>query len=144
MTRRQLYERVWSTPLKRLAPELGLSDVGLAKICRRNNIPVPPRGYWAQVEFAKPVQAAGLPNPTFNPPVTWHESPQSTGRISRWEALLARVRELPPVIIGVTTHQHGLVLETERQLSKGFERAAAPKGILRVEVSTSAQRRALT
>ncbi len=32
-----------------LAQELGISDRGLAKICSRHRIPVPPRGYWAKV-----------------------------------------------------------------------------------------------
>ena len=29
ITRRDLYNRVWSTPMVRLAKELGISDVGL-------------------------------------------------------------------------------------------------------------------
>ena len=32
-----------------LAIEFGISDRGLAKVCGRHRIPVPPRGYWAKV-----------------------------------------------------------------------------------------------
>jgi len=32
-----------------LAGEFGMSDRGLAKLCARHHIPVPPRGYWAKV-----------------------------------------------------------------------------------------------
>lgn len=32
-----------------LAQEFGISDRGLAKVCGRHRIPVPPRGYWAKV-----------------------------------------------------------------------------------------------
>ena len=32
-----------------LALEFGISDRGLAKVCGRHRIPVPPRGYWAKV-----------------------------------------------------------------------------------------------
>lgn len=32
-----------------LAQEFGISDRGLAKVCSRHRIPVPPRGYWAKV-----------------------------------------------------------------------------------------------
>ena len=39
LSREELYERVWSTPMRRLAGEFGLSDVSLAKICRRHEIP---------------------------------------------------------------------------------------------------------
>jgi hypothetical protein len=45
-SRRELYEMVWRTPLDALAKKYGLSGRGLAKICERHGIPVPPRGYW--------------------------------------------------------------------------------------------------
>jgi hypothetical protein len=50
LTRTDLYERVWSTPMRKLAAEFGLSDAGLAKICRKNGIPLPGIGYWRLVE----------------------------------------------------------------------------------------------
>ena len=46
LTREELYELVWSEPMWTLAQRFGLSDVGLAKTCRRFRIPVPSRGYW--------------------------------------------------------------------------------------------------
>ncbi len=49
MTRLELYERVWQTPMIKLAAELNLSDVGLAKICRSFSIPRPAAGHWAKV-----------------------------------------------------------------------------------------------
>lgn len=61
LTREQLYERVWSTPLQRLAEEFGISDVALAKRCRKLNIPTPPRGYWAKLEAGKRVKKRPLP-----------------------------------------------------------------------------------
>ena len=33
-----------------LAQEFGISDVGLAKLCRRHNIPLPGLGYWRKRE----------------------------------------------------------------------------------------------
>jgi hypothetical protein len=49
LTRQDLYELVWSKPLVELAKDFGLSDVALAKRCRKLAIPVPGRGYWARV-----------------------------------------------------------------------------------------------
>ena len=46
LTRRQLYDLVWDTPIDVLAARYEISNVGLAKICRRFDVPVPPRGYW--------------------------------------------------------------------------------------------------
>lgn len=61
LTRQELYDLVWSTPMRALAPKFGLSDVGLAKICKKNNIPRPPVGYWAKVEHGKKVRRPKLP-----------------------------------------------------------------------------------
>lgn len=49
LTRRDLYDLVWGKPMTALAQEFGISDRGLAKLCSRHRIPVPPRGYWAKV-----------------------------------------------------------------------------------------------
>ena len=62
-TREELYELVWQTPMVRLAKRFGLSDVGLRKICKKNDIPTPPLGYWAKLEHGKLVKKAQLPNP---------------------------------------------------------------------------------
>lgn len=43
-SRQELYELVWSEPKSTLAKRLGISDVGLAKACRRADIPVPGSG----------------------------------------------------------------------------------------------------
>jgi ankyrin repeat protein len=53
--REELYEKTWSKPMQLLAKEYGISDVGLAKVCRKLAIPVPGRGYWAKKAAGKPV-----------------------------------------------------------------------------------------
>lgn len=62
MKRSEIYEKVWSVPMTRLAAELGVSDVGLAKACRRNAIPTPPRGYWSKLAAGKKVSKLPLPS----------------------------------------------------------------------------------
>ncbi len=48
ITREELYELVWSTPIVTASKRYGLSDNGLRKICRKLDVPTPPRGYWAE------------------------------------------------------------------------------------------------
>jgi len=60
-TRAQLYQFVWSKPLRQIAPELGVSDVAIAKRCRATEIPLPGLGYWAKKEAGKSVPQAPLP-----------------------------------------------------------------------------------
>jgi hypothetical protein len=58
--RERLYEEVWSEPVIVVAKRYGLSDVGLAKICKKLNIPRPCLGYWAKKAAARPI---GRPPP---------------------------------------------------------------------------------
>ena len=44
--RAKLAELVFNLPLSKLAPRFGISDRGLAKVCERYAIPVPPAGHW--------------------------------------------------------------------------------------------------
>ena len=60
-TRKELYEIVWSRPMKIVAAEFGISDVALAKHCKRFHIPVPSRGYWARKHAGKPTVQIPLP-----------------------------------------------------------------------------------
>jgi hypothetical protein len=59
--RDQLYQQVWATPMQTLAKTYGISDVGLAKICRKLLIPVPGRGYWARKDAGQKVERTALP-----------------------------------------------------------------------------------
>ena len=60
VTRIELYQRVWSTPLRTLAKEFGLSDVGLAKICEKHHIPRPPVGHWVRVRLGQETEQIPL------------------------------------------------------------------------------------
>jgi hypothetical protein len=59
--REVLYRLVWEAPVAEVAMRFGITDVGLAKACRRADIPIPPRGYWAKVEAGVPLLAPPLP-----------------------------------------------------------------------------------
>lgn len=60
-TRKELYDLVWSQPMKTVAAGVGISDVALAKQCAKANIPVPNRGYWARKQAGKPTIQIALP-----------------------------------------------------------------------------------
>src|ERR1041384_7379939 len=61
LTRQQLYELVWLEPMQRLSKQIGISDVAIAKHCRKVGVPVPARGYWNKLRVGKPVIKAKLP-----------------------------------------------------------------------------------
>lgn len=60
-TREALYRLVWSESSRSLSKQFGMSDVGLAKACRRANIPTPDRGYWARVAAGQECRRTPLP-----------------------------------------------------------------------------------
>ena len=60
LTREELYKLVWSEPLTKLSKQLGISDVGLAKICKRLNIPRPEHDHWLRSRKGWPVKVKAL------------------------------------------------------------------------------------
>jgi hypothetical protein len=62
LSRAGLFERVWSESVEKLAKEWGLSGRGLAKACRRLQIPVPPRGFWARAQHGQKMRRPRLTN----------------------------------------------------------------------------------
>src|SRR3989304_369350 len=61
LTRREMYEQVWSEPMIKLSKRYGLSDVGLRKRCKKLDIPVPALGYWRKKEVGKAEPPPPLP-----------------------------------------------------------------------------------
>ena len=55
VSRLALYEEVWAAPVTKLAVKYRVSGTGLAKACRKSNIPLPPPGYWSKRQNGKPV-----------------------------------------------------------------------------------------
>ena len=48
--RERLYEQVWARSVRTVAKDYGVSGVALAKVCKRLQVPLPGRGYWASSE----------------------------------------------------------------------------------------------
>ncbi len=131
-TREQLYEAVWSTPVVKLAAELGISDVGLAKTCRRMGIPRPPRGYWARVEAGEKLKREPLPaaGPEQDRPVVFRVD-QNVARREEWNAnhiqaamhgARCEAVELPPAdsVLHEIAERHLKALEKAKPDDKGF------------------------
>lgn len=61
MSRKELYDLVWSVPMSVLCKRFGLSDNGLRKRCKAMNIPMPSLGYWAKRQNGKKTKTVPLP-----------------------------------------------------------------------------------
>ena len=61
ISREQLYKEVWSDPVTVVAARYGMSDVGVAKWCKKLNVPRPWRGYWARKSAGHRLKKTPLP-----------------------------------------------------------------------------------
>jgi len=61
VAREDLYDQVWKRALGKVAADYGITGTALKKICDRYEIPTPERGYWAKLQFGKPVAHPSLP-----------------------------------------------------------------------------------
>lgn len=55
VSRQDLFDQVWSKPMRALAAEYGVSATHLKSICVSLDIPVPIQGHWNKVAAGKPV-----------------------------------------------------------------------------------------
>lgn len=62
LTRKELYDLVWSEPMTTVCKRFEMSDNGLRKHCKLMNIPTPPNGYWAKIQSQKVVEKIPLPS----------------------------------------------------------------------------------
>lgn len=49
----ELSTLVWTKSVSQLAADLGVSDKAVSKHCKKRDIPIPPRGYWAKLKASK-------------------------------------------------------------------------------------------
>jgi len=69
LSRTELFEAVWKTPLVRLAEQYGISNVAIRKKCVKYKIPTPPRGYWAKKAAGHKVETPKLYMEENNPEI---------------------------------------------------------------------------
>lgn len=60
LTRKQIYDEVWSISISGMAKKYGISYSLLWKQIKDANIPIPPKGYWTKKEFGKETVVAEL------------------------------------------------------------------------------------
>ena len=111
--REELYERVWTTSMHRLAKEFGYSDVGLAKLCEKHNIPRPGLGYWRRIELGQkpnrtPLPVVEQPNP-YRIEIAIREPIVTDGKASPRQVPVVAVSPDRPLA-------HPLVVRSERVL----------------------------
>jgi hypothetical protein len=124
VTRKELYGQVWSEPMMRLARRYGVSDVALAKLCRKHEIPRPPRGYWAKKHVGKAPAQTSLPHPTNDYPIAMRDPDErghssSALRQEMIDKVAAERQEDPPIEVAESLRgSHDLVSRANHLLQQ--------------------------
>ena len=72
VNRENLYKEIWAEPMTKVAARYEISGNYLARVCQHLNVPHPPRGYWAKLEFGKAPKRSPLPDPRPGEVLEWH------------------------------------------------------------------------
>lgn len=126
ITREELYKLVWSKSLVLAAQELGISDVGLAKICKRLDVPRPYRGYWPRIESGHKITIPRLPPAKKDTPASAFISPHvnqepQMGKQERAELIEHERQPENRIVVPENLRgAHPLVRESRTLLEHGF------------------------
>ena len=123
LTRKDLYEQVWSQPIVHIASRFGMSGRGLGKLCARYRIPVPPRGWWAKKQHGHRVRQTPLPEVTAKEQIVFEpgepvEKPEDPPEIGREKTAEWRI-EVPEDL----TISHPLIKQADAAIRKAFRDA---------------------
>lgn len=152
LTREELYELVWTTPMSRLAAAFAISDVGLKKLCARHDIPTPPRGYWARQDAGRAPARPSLPPSNARAPIQLRVAPTDEHAAVMQDALATAIAEAkrPDNRISVADRLQRpstLVREAKERLREAGQDQAGiierPSGCLDIRVSRAQLTRAL-
>jgi hypothetical protein len=61
ISRQELYEKIWATPIVKLGKELGYSYLEMVQLCEKLNIPRPDGGYWYRRQHGGSEERVALP-----------------------------------------------------------------------------------
>lgn len=138
--REELYERVWTTPMTQIAGEENISDRGLAKICKKLDVPRPPRGYWAKVAAGKKPQKTRLPKWKSGTPMVhkrWMDDVRDKERSDAADKLLAANESLDEIVVSdELVDPHPLLAKCLKKLRTKKPRPLTRTARLDVQVET--------
>ncbi|MFK0377828.1 hypothetical protein [Pandoraea sp. NPDC090278] len=119
ITRAELYVKVWASPVSKVAEEFGMSGNGLRKLCTRNKVPCPQRGYWAKLQAGKDVSRIELPPRPGKEIITLDEVATESHRRRGKDIVQTKAHSFDVIITrDPAAPPHPLVTETQTSLQK--------------------------
>jgi AcrR family transcriptional regulator len=124
LTREELYDRVWSTPMSVLAREFGMTGNALAKICSRMHVPYPSRGHWVKVSAGNAPARPALPDDPGAPAEAITISSRTRANSRRAQTRLSREARREQLIMVAAS-----IVEREGTHAASMKRIARDAGV---------------
>jgi hypothetical protein len=118
--RESLYEEVWQNPVSKVAEKYGISDVAIAKVCRKLKIPVPGRGFWAKKSAGYAIKRVPLP-PFKNAPVLYRAERTRPPKLADdpTDPELLQIATVEAKALPKPASEHPLIEKARTQLMRG-------------------------
>jgi hypothetical protein len=113
LSRKELYDHVWSKPISTLSKEHDLSELELRKICKEYQIPLPFQGHWSKLKHSKPVKIIA-----FNEDYKGPETIQYVPKVKSTKALVKKFKPIRTEVPLKLTNPLPEILEAEAELKQ--------------------------
>jgi hypothetical protein len=119
VSREELYELVWSTPMVKVAEKFNVSGSYMARVCSILRVPRPERGYWAKLAVGKAPQKPPLPEAQPGDQLSWSQDGelQSPPPPRLLTPANSPRRKLPRPVTGI----HGLIRDAKEHYDAGYK-----------------------
>ena len=125
VTREELYEALWQTPMNKLAAEWGVAIAGIVRACNAMDVPRPGVGHWQCVAKGWVMAATPLPAATAKTPASVTLKPAAKRMLVETQVKLSEdLRELHPLVRALYTRSKDMPAIDSGKVSV----AAAGKG----------------
>ncbi len=120
VSREELYELVWSVPMRKVGEKFKVSGSYMARVCSTLRVPRPERGYWAKLNVGKAPEKPALPDAQPGDPLTWSQG-EVLPAPPRPRPLALPPRpprsKLPRPVTGI----HGLIRDAKGNYDTGYK-----------------------
>ena len=131
ISRKELYYMVWAESMLSLSRKYDISDVGLRKICKRMDIPLPKQGYWQKIQAGRSIPMTKLPkNDSVNQEVTLYlrsDDDGFDGKLQTVNEIQKEIENDPKINVKVPrkiSKQDKLIAEVRESLTTNKHRSS--------------------
>jgi hypothetical protein len=120
VSREELYELVWSTPMIKVAEKFTVSGSYMARVCSALHVPRPERGYWAKLAVGKAPEKPPLSEAHPGGQLSWSQDGELQSP-TRPQLVAPPPRAPREKLLHPVTGVHGLIRDAKRNFDAGYK-----------------------